>query len=152
MRVPAIFWWPGTIRSGVITDIGSTLDILPTFTTIAGVEAPRDRELDGSTLDATLRGIQSKRRETMFFYRGSTLFAVRHGSFKAHFVTQGEYDGGPAVRHEPPLLFNLDHDPSEKFDVSKAHPDVIADIQRIAAAHKSSVKPMPTQLEKRIPQ
>lgn len=40
MRVPAIFWWPGTIEPAVITDLGSTLDLLPTFascrSTIAG--------------------------------------------------------------------------------------------------------------------
>jgi arylsulfatase A-like enzyme len=150
MRVPAIFWGPGTIRSGVITDIGSTLDILPTFTTIAGVEAPRDRELDGSTLDATLRGIQSKRRETMFFYRGSTLFAVRHGSFKAHFFTRSEYGTDPVVAHQPPLLYNLDHDPAEKFDVAKEHPAVVAAIERIAAAHIKGVNPPPSQLEPRI--
>src|SRR5688572_4749301 len=111
MRVPAIFWWPGTIRSGVVTDIGSTLDLLPTFAAIADVQPPRDRELDGYALDVVLRGSARSPRETMIDYRGSTVFAVRHGSFKAHFVTQGEYDGGPAVRHEPPLLFNLDHDP-----------------------------------------
>ena len=152
MRVPAIFWWPGTIRSGVVTDIGSTLDLLPTFAAFAATQPPRDRELDGYALDAVLRGTARSPRETMIYYRGPTVYAVRHGSFKAHFLTQSEYGGDPAVMHEPPLLYNLDHDPAEKFDVAKAHPDVIADIQRIAAAHKSTVKPMPTQLEKRIPQ
>ena len=30
------------------------------------------------------------------------------------------------VKHNPPLLYNLEHDPSEKYDVSKKLPDLIA--------------------------
>lgn len=150
MRVPAIFWWPGTIRSGVVTDIGSTLDLLPTFAAIADVEAPRDRELDGYALTAALRGTGPSPRETMIYYRGSTVFAVRHGSFKAHFLTRSEYGTDELVAHQRPLLYNLDHDPAEKFDVADEHPAVVAEIERIAAAHKSTVKPAPSQLEQRI--
>lgn len=32
MREPTLFWWPGTIRPGVVRQIGSTLDMLPTCT------------------------------------------------------------------------------------------------------------------------
>jgi arylsulfatase A-like enzyme len=151
MRVPAIFWWPGTIPSGVVTDMGSTLDLLPTFVRIAGVEAPRDRELDGYVLDNALRGTGRSPRQTMIFYRGAEVYAVRHGSFKAHFFTKSEYGSDPVVAHQPPLLYNLDHDPSEKFDVAKQHPEKVAEIERIAAAHRQAVKPAPTQLERRIP-
>jgi arylsulfatase A-like enzyme len=146
MRVPAIFWWPGTIRSGVVTDIGSTLDLLPTFAAIAGAEAPRDRELDGFALDAALRGTGGSPRKTMIYYRGATVYAVRHASFKAHFFTKSEYGSDPVAPHQPPLLYNLDHDPAEKFDVANDHPAVVAEIERIAAAHKSTVKPVPSQL------
>ena len=150
MRVPAIFWQPGTVRSGVVTDIGSTLDLLPTFAAIAGVDVPRDRGLDGYALNAALRGTGRSPRETMIYYRGSTVFAVRHGAFKAHFFTRSEYGTDPVVAHQPPLLYNLDHDPSEKFDVAKDHPAVVAEIERIAAAHRKGVSPVPSQLEPRI--
>jgi arylsulfatase A-like enzyme len=150
MRVPAIFWWPGTIRSGVVTDIGSTLDLLPTLATIAGVEAPRDRELDGYALTAALRSTGRSPRETMIYYRGPTVFAVRHRSFKAHFFTKSEYGTDPVVAHQPPLLYNLDQDPAEKFDVTKEHPAVVAEIERIAAAHRKGVNAPPSQLEPRI--
>ena len=150
MRVPAIFWWPGTIRSGVVTDIGSTLDLLPTFAAIAGVDAPRDRALDGHALTPVLRGTGRSPRETMIYYRGATVFAVRHGAFKAHFFTRSEYGTDAVVAHQPPLLYNLDHDPSEKFDVAKDHPAVVAEIERIAAAHRKGVNPVPSQLEPRI--
>lgn len=150
MRVPAIFWWPGTIRSGVVTDMGSTLDLLPTFAAMAGAEVPRDRALDGSALTAALRGTGRSSRETMIYYRGPTVFAIRHGAFKAHFFTRSEYGTDPIVAHQPPLLYNLEHDPSEKFDVAQEHPAVVAEIERIAAEHSKGVNRVPSQLEQRI--
>ena len=86
----------------------------------------------------------------MIYYRGSTVFAVRHRSFKAHFHTRSEYGTDPVVAHQPPLLYNLDHDPAEKFDIAKEHPAVVAEIERIAAAHGKGVNPAPSQLEQRI--
>jgi arylsulfatase A-like enzyme len=150
MREPTIFWGPGVIKPGVVTDIGATLDLLPTFCALAGVQAPSDRVLDGYDLSPVLLGKGRSPRQTMFYWRGSKLYAVRHGSFKAHFITQPEYGGGPAVTHETPELYNLDHDPSEKWDIAAKHPDVIAEIRRIAEEHKKSIPPVENQLDKRI--
>jgi hypothetical protein len=77
----------------------------------------------------------------MFYWRGSKLYPVRHGAFKAHFVTKSEYGSDPVVTHDQPELYNLDHDPSEKYNVAANHPDVIAQIRRIADAHKQSIPP-----------
>ena len=41
VRTPAIFWWPGTVRPGVVTGIGSGLDLLATAASLAGVACPR---------------------------------------------------------------------------------------------------------------
>ena len=66
-------------------------------------------------------------------------------------ATTPDYGSGPAVAHTPPLLYNLDQDPSEKFDVASTHADVIAGIQRIADEHKKTVKPVASQLNQRLP-
>lgn len=150
MREPAIFWQPGTLKPGVVTDIGSTLDLLPTICALAGVQAPSDRVLDGYDLSAVLLGKGRSPRQTMFYWRGSKLYAVRHGSFKAHFITQAEYGGEAAVTHATPELYNLDHDPSEKYNVAQQHPDVIAEIRRLAEAHKQAIPPIENHLDKRI--
>jgi arylsulfatase A-like enzyme len=149
MREPTIFWQPGTVRPGVVTAIGSTLDLLPTFAAQVGEKVPADRLLDGYDLTATLRGKGKSPRETMFYWRGSKLFAVRHGSFKAHFITKSEYGSDPAVEHPTPLLYNLDEDAAEKFDVAAKHPEVIAKIREIADAHRRSIAPVENQLDKR---
>ena len=149
MREPTIFWQPGTVKPGVVTTIGSTLDLLPTFAAMVGEKTPADREIDGYDLTSVLLGKGGNPRQAMFYWRGSKLYAVRHGSFKAHFITKSEYGSDPAVEHNPPLLYNLDHDPSEKFEIGAKHPEVIAEIKRLADAHKQSIKPVENQLDKR---
>ena len=76
----------------------------------------------------------------MFYYRGTELYAVRLGDFKAHFITQGEYGQfGERQEHNPPLLYNLNHDPGEQFDIGAKHPETISKIYALVAAHKSKL-------------
>jgi arylsulfatase A len=86
----------------------------------------------------------------MFYYRGTKLYAVRKGPYKAHFFTRSGYGGDKEAEHDPPLLYHLGHDPSEKYDVSKAHPEVIADIEKEVALHRANLERGEDQLAKRI--
>ncbi len=153
MREPALAWWPGVIRPGTVVDaVTSTMDLFPTALAMAGLDLPDDRIIDGRNLLPILSdGSQTKIRDTYFYYRGTTLYAVRKGPWKAHFVTEWAYtsDNRRTV-HDPPLLFHLDRDPSEKYNVAEAHPDVVADIIEIAEQHSASMQPRPTQLDARI--
>jgi arylsulfatase A len=151
MREPTLFWWPGTIRPGVVTDLGATMDLLPTLCALTGAPLPADRILDGSDLSGVLLRGEPSPRADVFYYRGPKLYAVRHGSFKAHFFTRSEYGGEPEAAHDPPLLYNLDEDPGEKYDVAARHPDVIAALREIAAAHARTVVPVENQLARRPP-
>ncbi len=153
MREPFIAWWPGRVPAGkTVDDIVSTLDLLPTLLKLAGAKVPDDRELDGYDIAPVLFGTGKSPRDVMFFYRGEGLYAVRKGAFKAHFITEEAYGKNTnRTEHNPPLLYNLDHDPSERFNVAKDHPDVIAEIQKIADAHRKTIKPVENQFEKIIP-
>jgi arylsulfatase A len=152
MRVPTIFWWPGTIRPSVVTDIGATLDVLPTLATLAGVAIPKDRVLDGYDLGPVLRGSGPSPRQDVFYYRGPKLYALRHGPWKAHFFTKSEYGPDPEVAHDPPLLYHLGQDPGERYDVAARHPEVIQQLRRIAGEHAKRVEPAPNHLLKRLTQ
>ena len=151
-RVPGIFWMPGTVKADTTTPgLGSTLDLLPTVAGMLGAKLPTERTLDGYDLSPVLRdGADSPRRE-MFFYRDDELFAVRQGPWKAHFKTQPAYGTPKATAHDPPLLFQLDVDASERFDTAKDHPDVVAGLVKLADAHRASVVPVKNQLEELIP-
>ncbi len=150
MRVPTVIWGPGLVEPGVVPELGCTMDLFPTFVKLGGGTVPDDRPIDGVDLSAVLRGTGPSPRDTMFFYRGTRLFAVRHGRFKAHFITQPAYGGGAAEEHDPPLLYDLHEDPSEQFDVAEQHPDVVAELRRIAAEHTEAMVPGEPQLQKRL--
>jgi arylsulfatase A-like enzyme len=126
--------------------MASTLDILPTALRLAEVELPKDRVFDGYDLSRALAGGKSRRRE-MFYYRGFELMAARLGPWKAHFQTQTGYGQPMAEMHNPPLLFNLDIDPSERFNVAAANPDALKEIQLLVEKHRAGMVPAPSQLE-----
>jgi arylsulfatase A-like enzyme len=87
-------------------------------------------------------------RETVWFYRGSELFAVRHRDYKAHYITQAAYGAEPAKKmHDTPLLYHMTADPSEKFDVAAKHPDVLAGIAKVVEQHRSTLKIAPSQFD-----
>ena len=150
MREPCIMWWPGTIKPGLVNDMGATMDLYTTILTLAGARVPDDRVVDGLDLSPALFGIGPSPRKTMFYYRGAKLYAARKGLYKAHFITKPAYGKGEEVRHDPPLLYHLGYDPSEKYDISKDHPEVIKDIQKEVALHLANLTPGEDQLAKRI--
>jgi len=150
MREPCVMWWPGRIKPGVVNDMGATMDLYTTILTLAGAEVPTDRVVDGLDLSPALFGTGPSPRNTMFYYRGTKLYAVRKGPYKAHFFTRSAYGKDKEVTHDPPLLYHIGHDPSEKYDVSKDHPEVIADIRQEVALHQANLVPGEDQLAKRI--
>ena len=149
MREPTVFWWPGRLKQGTVRQMGSTLDLLPTFLSIAGAKAPGDRILDGYDLSPVLFGTGPSPRHEMYFYRGAKLYAVRKDDFKAHLFTKPAYGRGKEKAHDPPLLFNLRKDIGEKTDVAAQHKGVVAEIKRMAEEHQKTVKPVVNQLELR---
>ena len=149
MREPTIFWWPNKIKPGIVREIGSTLDMLPTCASLCGAKLPEDLILDGYDISPALLGTGPSPRKEMFFYRGEQLYAVRKGPYKLHFTTQSGYGDKPH-KHDPPELYNLEHDPSEKYNIAKDHPDVVAELTQLAEAHKQAMVPGKPQLIERI--
>jgi arylsulfatase A-like enzyme len=151
MRVPAIFWWPGTIKPAVETGIGSELDVIETFASLAEAQAPTDRVLDGYDLSPTLlRGVASP-RETLFYYSASGLAAVRRGPYKVHFQVPppGTELGEQKPIPGPPQLYNLEEDPSERFDLAASRPDIVDQLRRLADDHRKTVAPVANQIATR---
>jgi arylsulfatase A-like enzyme len=148
MREPCIFWSPGSIKPGLVTGMGTTMDLYTTFSKLAGVPVPDDRVVDGIDLSPTLFEGQESPRKEMFYYRGDRLFAVRVGDYKAHFITQGGYDPA-ALEHDPPLLFNVNVDPSEKYDIAADNPDIIEKIIDVVSLHNETLVKGPDMLKDR---
>ncbi len=150
MREPGIAWWPGKIRPGQVnTTMAGTMDLFSTCLTLAGVALPTDRVIDGRDLSPVLFGRGGLEDRAYFYYRNTHLSAVRKGPWKLHIVTSESV--GPRARQEiaqdPPLLFHLEHDPSEKFNVAAEHPDVVADLRKEIAEHKANLVAKPSMLD-----
>jgi hypothetical protein len=77
--------------------------------------------------------------------------AVRHGRFKAHYITQDSYVPGSnkATTHEVPLLYDLEIDLGETRDLAEQHPQVLAEIERIKNEHQESMQFTDSQLDRK---
>ena len=147
MRVPGIAWMPGRIQPGVTNEVASTMDLFATALALGGSSLPKDVTLDGCDLAPLLFESKSLPQRPYFYYRGDQLFACRLGEWKAHFQTQTGYGQPKADAHDPPLLFHLGRDPSEKRNVAADHADVLAEIQQAVKTHQAGVVPGEPQLQ-----
>ncbi len=162
MREPTVFRWPGTLKPGVVMDMATTMDLLPTFCKLSGTQLPDDRTYDGYDISPLILGNGKSKRDVVYYYRGEQVYAVRKGAYKAHFITQNEYGSqtahpitdppleitnAPTV-HETPLLYNLNIDPAEKYNIAEQHPEIIAEIKNVLQEHLAGIEPVENQLEK----
>ena len=140
MRVPGLFWWPGTLEPGVTQEIGSAMDLFTTVIALVGGSVPADRPIDGVDLSPVLFGTGPGPRETMAYYRMGELYAFRRGRYKVHFVTEGRYGlPPPRTDHDPPLLYDLDEDPAERYDLAAERPEALAVVVAAAERHRADM-------------
>ncbi|WP_247235545.1 sulfatase [Telluribacter sp. SYSU D00476] len=153
VRVPAVFWAPGKIKPAVVSNMGSTLDLLPTISKLAGATLPTDRVYDGYDLTTLLHGKGGNPRNEMIFYHSTSIFAARKGDYKLYFYSN-DPKGYPQKleKLEKYQLFNLQHDPSERYNVADKNPQIIKEIVDMVEKHKAGVAPVKSNLEKRITQ
>lgn len=138
MRVPGIFYMPGTVQPGTITDMGSTLDLLPTIASFTNANKPTDRTLDGYDLSEVLKHKAKSQRDHFIYYRNQDIYAVRKGDYKAHYITETCYIlDTKRTELENPLLFNLMHDASEMYNKAEQMPEILAEIEALKLKHEA---------------
>jgi len=112
IRVPFVVCWPGRLKPGESHAVVSSLDILPTALTAAGLPLPADKPLDGEVAPSP---------RNLFWCSGSEegWWAVRSGDWKL----VGEKD--------KVALFDLSKDVSEKNDLASQMPEKVAELMRL---------------------
>ena len=148
IREPGIAYWPGRVPAGVTTQaFATTMDLFPTCVNLAGGKAPTDREYDGVDLAPILFENKPGREPLYFYYNGTPLRAVRKGPWKLHIAATNvaTVDGLAYKELNPPWLFNVEEDPSERFEVAAKHPEVVKELLDLIAKHKATLKPGPPQ-------
>lgn len=171
IRVPAMIRWSGHIMPGQVVDnVTSLLDIYPTLLRLWNVSPNPGHPLDGVSLwpqlsladkDEETQIISSMptQRDFLFHYCGSTVTAIRHGKFKAHYWTpiwDEGFQACPSVticpclgnQHTPPLLFDIESDPSEShpLDVTN-HVAILSAMDSAIRKHQDTLVPVPNQVE-----
>ena len=129
--MPTIMWWPGQVAPGTVCDnFSTTMDLLPTFASLAGGKAPTDRKIDGHDITSLIlnqRGARTPLRRLLLLLPGATSGRAqrtletlcptrwlhpRHPHFK-----KGEKAG--------PLLFHLVNDIGSTTNVAKDYPHIV---------------------------
>lgn len=131
MRVPMIARWPNKIAAGsVCSELATTMDVLPTFCSLAGAELPA-KKIDGFDLWPLLSGqtdAESK-YEALFYYRRRQLQAIRWKDWKYHLPLGESHPNWtspePLGKGRPGKLVNLKTDLKEKQDVAAKHPKIM---------------------------
>jgi arylsulfatase A-like enzyme len=135
VRVPTLAWWPGRIPAGSVNDaVAATIDLLPTFVSLAGGTVPATPVIDGRDITPILMG-QSKEsaREAHYYFASYDLQAVRQGRWKLALSPQPEGMGKQADKTPPGLrLYDLDAEIGEQTDVAAQHPEVVAKLKVLA--------------------
>lgn len=133
-RVPCLMRWPGRIKAGrTCAALARSIDFLPTLSRLAGVPVPADRKLDGVDLSPLLRDEQATApNDTLAYYWGSALAAIRVGDWKLHFQISGW--GTEREPQRERVLYNLAEDIGETTNLYDQHPDVVRRLE--AAADK----------------
>jgi arylsulfatase A-like enzyme len=170
MRVPCIVRWPGGIPAGAVrSEPVSALDVLPTLLDLAGIDAPRRVRLDGRSIAALLAGGSAPPREPFFYFQGAFLEAVRDGKWKLRealpvdssatssrpeaIVAALERSAAekrallatevvPEAQVRPTAeLYDLDVDPSERFNLAEQQPEVVARLRSVMADFARGLEP-----------
>lgn len=150
-RVPTIFWGPGIVKPGMVTQMGSTLDLINTFAAMSGTKVPTDRKMDGYDLSAVLRGTGDSPRQEFFYWTRAELHAVRSGPWKLHVLQREPINYGRMVDMARPELYHLEKDISEAYDRYEEEPGIAARLLKMLEAHEADTADrLPDNLEARI--
>lgn len=155
-RVPMIAHWPGRLPAGrVAAAPAMNFDLFPTIFRLVGLDLPDDRAIDGRDLWPLLAGESDESpHDALFFFNANVVDGARAGRWKyyrwvnlytwpvpldkpntlagriAHGHAYTDPQTGrtmPLITHDP-LLFDVEADTNESYDVSERHPGEAARI------------------------
>ena len=152
IRVPGVFYWPGTITTNVSNEPAGLVDVLPTVCGLLQIDRPKTH-LDGSNLAPILKGEPAKfdRHQPLFWHlqKSRPVVAMRDGDYSL--VADPDYELStnnmfqeawiPTIKkggYKNFQLFDLTSDPNQTTNIADDNPDVLKrmkdDLLRINAS------------------
>ena len=141
--------WPKHIPAGVTSEAFVTsMDLFSTCIRLAGAKLPTDRVIDGVDVSPVLLAGSKGRDPRFFYYFNEEIWAVRRGPWKLHRKTvnpgsTAKWGNWPVTEHNPPLLFNVDADPGEKFNAAAEHPEIVSALLSLIDEREAQILPGP---------
>ncbi|KAL2078087.1 hypothetical protein ACEWY4_025772 [Coilia grayii] len=141
-RMPTVAYWPGRVPANTSSGaLLSGMDIFPTILSLAGVDLPRDRKVDGMDMTDILLGKSDTGRKSLLHPNSGAaglfgdLQTVRVGPHKAFYLTGAAEacggGGGQSQVHNPPLIFDLSRDPQEQTPLAPESEEYQAALQAV---------------------
>lgn len=155
VRVPCIMRWPGRIPAGTICDQPlMTIDLFPTIAGLIGARLPF-HPIDGMDVWPVISGqpgAANPHEEYFIYYNRNDLEAVLSGDGHWKLIFPRKYRtlagrpggfGGKPVKYSSATsgleLYDLHADVSEAHDVSREHPDIVAQLSAAAARERTKL-------------
>ena len=136
LRIPYLVRWPGHVTAGKVSDLlFYQPDVLPTLAEICGARDLED--IDGISIAPTLLGEAMtghlQLQHKMFYWEYGNQRAVRFGDWKAINTSKKNLNEWS--------LYNLENDPSEKLDIAKRQPAILANMIKFADESSEPARP-----------
>ena len=135
-RVPGIISWPARIDGGTVcSEFVSTLDLMPTIASVAGLNIPDEHISDGIDISKYLinpAGELLPERPFFYFGRDGDIEAIRLGDWKLHISKRG-------IENFEPALYNLREDISESVNLADAKPEIVERLRSLIDAFNESL-------------
>jgi arylsulfatase A len=120
IREPMIMRWPGTLDPGKINKaLVSSVDFLPTFADLAGVELPEAQVFDGISLVKLMEGSAPDPERAIFWH-----YPVYHHDEPASVIRKGKWKLIHNLVRDHRYLYDLENDIGETTDMSQAEPGI----------------------------
>ncbi|MHC4096068.1 MAG: sulfatase family protein [Planctomycetota bacterium] len=132
MRMPCIVRWPKKVPADrTCGELCTMMDLLPTFTGLAGTAVYRDRIIDGKDIWPLWSGRPGAKspHKMFYYYMINQLQAVRSGKWKLHLPLK-KIRG--KVVNRPLKLIDLSKDPKETNNLSQDYPKVVRRLMALA--------------------
>ncbi|MCL4117494.1 UNVERIFIED_CONTAM: hypothetical protein GTU68_042295 [Idotea baltica] len=147
-HVPLIIKWPGKIKPASVSDeVVSQVDIMATISAILDIELPMEAAPDSYNLLSILKneGISAPMRKATIHNTYEDQWAIRQGKW----LYINKPTGG--VTHMPQsfkdlrgyedfetagLLFDMEKDPEQRYNLYEQHPDKIRDMSALLTQYR----------------
>ena len=157
IRVPGIIYWKGHTRSGKTSNEPVCgIDVLPTFCEIAGVDAPKDRVIDGTSFVPIFEGKKINRTKPLYWHfngaRSKVKVVLRSGDYVLLAQLTGpEQKPGGSIRAEDQKalkeaeltkfeLYDLSKDIGQTKDLAESEPERLRSMIKEMTKHYHEVR------------